>query len=157
MTTTTVSRREVVASRRLPFLPARLISAVVSRNVDACKLAVAMATDLYETCTVCTTSDTTVSCWHLRSLWNARDYLKLAESGAPADTPAYPCEPGPAGISCHGRGGHAHIGGHVENGVYKPAMSVLCPRCHGKGWETVADRKRNEAHDRHYVRKMLGF
>lgn len=137
-----------LAARRLPFLSDLLLEGVATRSVDACRMALALATDIRDCCPRCTQGDDPSECWHGRSVAAAREYLRLAEIGAPA-VDAYPCEMGPAGIGCHGTG-TAGLGWDGQ----KFTRYVECPRCHGKGYETPADRKRNLFHDDKYLARI---
>jgi hypothetical protein len=156
-----VSRRFAACIARLGVSYA-LAARVLARDVAACQSVVERFEEHFaeaEPGTCCKPVFTSPAdyappaCEHLRRLWFAREYLSLAKAGAPAEG-AWACTPGPAGISCHGKGGHALVRGHFENNVWK-GTTMLCPRCHGKGYMTEADVKRNECHDEHYVSRML--
>jgi hypothetical protein len=65
----------------------------------------------------------------------------------------FPCESGPAGIGCHMTG----IPGTAGTGWNGQRFTNLftCPRCHGKGYENAADRKRNLFHDDRYMAERI--
>ena len=76
-------------------------------------------------------------------LWDARSYLSLARANAPTDQPVFPCSCGGSGLF-YGRG-------VVENGVFRGTVGT-CFRCSGKGWQSRADRRRNDYYDNHVRR-----
>ena len=45
--------------------------------------------------------------------------------------------------------------GIIENGVFK-GHTGTCFRCHGKGWQSDEDRKRNRYYDNHVRRVDVG-
>lgn len=115
------------------------------------------------TCGHCKTPDMTVD--HVRACstldHKVRGIAKLAAQrslvvklGAPAPTPVrLACESGPAGIGCDITG----IPGIAATGWNGQRFTNMfeCPRCHGKGYETNDDRRRNLRHDDFYMAKMI--
>jgi DnaJ-class molecular chaperone len=68
-----------------------------------------------------------------------------------ADLSVPNAKPGPC-AKCKGSG--VYVWGAVING--KPTHSGPCHSCRGTGHQTAADIKRNEAFNRHQIRRLLG-
>jgi hypothetical protein len=151
----------IARSRRLDACIARLgvsiarAARILARDVTACQEVVDAAQKAWEDAPIGScckpilkADEYAPTCEHDHRRWSAREYLILAQVGAPA-TNAWPCTSGPAGISCGGRGTVCGRG-YTENGVFKGA-TYECPRCAGKGWMDDADRKRCWGFDQHYT------
>jgi hypothetical protein len=130
-----VSRRVEACVSRLDIAPEQA-ERVLSRDVDECQRVEAEALARWHACPTC--QDTAEELAHdcLRRLWFARDYLQLAEIGAPIED-AFPC----SGFC----GGTGRFNGKTYTDV--------CYRCDGKGYMTSADRKRCWGYD-HFYRKI---
>lgn len=88
------------------------------------------------------TGEWAFACKHLMDLWAARSAYQLAALAAPAEA---------TGCTCDGSG--VFYGrGYVENGTFRGTVGD-CFRCHGKGYQTPVDVKRNDYYDRN-VRRL---
>lgn len=88
------------------------------------------------------TTEWAFACEHLTGLWQARTAYQLAALAAPAEA---------SGCACDGSG-LFYGRGYVENGTFRGTVGD-CFRCHGKGYQTPVDVKRNDYYDRN-VRRL---
>lgn len=159
--------RTAIAASRLPNVPPALLARMLDRDLAACEEAAALCQAAWRDSDeakpiVCVDplciehGDGGHACETTRmagpllvALWHARDYEDLARAGAPASD-AWPCSYGPAGVGCSNGSGIVYGRGYTENGVFK-GSTYTCPRCHGKGWMSKADKARCKYHDDRFV------
>jgi hypothetical protein len=117
---------------------------IADRDLDACTAMVNILRSVWDgategsCCKPHRDGDTPMppACVHLTRLWAARDYESLARANAPQDV--WACR-------CDGTG----IFSWMAAGVLRHGK---CFGCEGKGYQTAADRKRNEVYWNHYAR-----